>query len=355
MKMFLLVLLFLTTPIYAQFDLNSEDASLSIQQPKEKKEEKKGFFSFLKLPFLKGLDEDVKVKKTKEGVSFLEDLNELAENDDEQAIGALGYIYLYGDEDLGVERNPEKAFEYYSKGAKLNNVLSLNNLANLYYSGIGVERDRKAAAENFKKSVELGSVDAAVNLAFMFLTGDGVLLSKDNAAFLFNYAAKEGNVISQYMLGLCYYYGVNYPRDYNVASSYVEKAAKAGFDEAQFFLAKMYLKGHGVPQNYGIGVSLLNKAIKQDNLNAMYGLADILATGYRYPKDLFKAHILYNLSSVKGKKDAANKRAVIEKLLKIEEILEAQAQANRFVFAPTEITTYVRSTFGRNLERLIED
>ena len=74
-----------------------------------------------------------------------------------------------------------------------------------------------------------------------------------------------------------------------------------------------------------------------------------------YPKNIYQAHILYNIASVKGAEYAASNRDALEKSMKIDEILQAQAEAEAFKETPKELTTYIRKTFGNNIKSYIDD
>ena len=52
---------------------------------------------------------------------------------------------------------------------------------------------------------------------------------------------------------------------------------------------------------------------------------------------------------------AAEKRSVLEEKMKIEEILQAQTEAENFREKVSEITSYIRQTFGTNVRYFIDD
>lgn len=273
------------------------------------------------------------------------------EGDAENALG-LGYMYLYGQN--GVETDYQKAFHFYELAAKQNNVIALNNLGSLYFNGIGTETDYAKAAALFKKAAELGSDDAALNLAFIYLS------SKQEeyvapAMALFEQAAKAGNNTAKFMLGYAYYKGVGVEQDYYEAVDLIREAAKADFDEAQYIFATIYINGDGITQNYGNAVKYYRMAIAQGNVPAMMDLADILVQGKMFPRNLVQAHILYNIASVYGATNAAENRDSIEPSLKLEELLEAQNAAESYHESPSELTQYIRQTFGSNVRKYIDD
>ena len=91
------------------------------------------------------------------------------------------------------------------------------------------------------------------------------------------------------------------------------------------------------------------------NVDAMIELGNILAAGTMYTKDLYRAHILFNIASVHGVASAAEKRDYLEKKLKIEELLQAQAEAEKFKEKPSELTSYIKQTFGDNIRHYIDE
>ena len=86
----------------------------------------------------------------------------------------------------------------------------------------------------------------------------------------------------------------------------------------------------------------------------MMALGDILARGEKYTKDLYTAHIMFNLAAVRGAPTAAEKRDAIESKLKIDEVLQAQAEAERFHEKPSDLTKYVDQTFGTDVRSYID-
>ena len=276
----------------------------------------------------------------------------LAESGDvENALG-LGYMYLYGQN--GVETDYAKAFHFYELAAKQNNVIALNNLGSLYFNGIGTEVDYAKAAELFKAAAELGSEDAAVNLAFIYLSSKQEAYVVPAMA-LFEQAADAGNNTAKFMLGYAYYQGIGVEKNYYEAVNLIRDAANAGFDEAQYVFATIYVNGKGIAQNYGNAVKYYRMAIAQGNVQAMMDLAEILTEGKMYPQNLVQAHILYNIASVYGVKQATEYRDALEKSLKLEELLEAQNAAENFHENPSELTQYIRQTFGSNVRQYIDD
>ena len=348
--LYLLILsMCLSFPVYANDEKLSflfEDASSEAEKKEEDDNKEGGIFSFLNFSSKQKENEQVKKEKG------LETTRNLADAGDVKAQLFMGYSYLYGQNNLPVDY--QKAFDYYVKAAIQNNPIALNNLGSLYYSGIGVSRDSNKARVLFTKAASLGNAEAAVNLGFILISGNGASKNPALAIDYFEQASSGNNPAAQFMLGYAYYTGKLRPQDYKKAAPLIKKSADAGFDEAQYILAKMYINGHGFPQNYGLAVNNLQKAVAQGRVDAMMLLGDILADGKKYAKDEYYAHILFNLAAVKNVPGAAERRTFLESKLKIDVVLQAQETANKYTPNLSELSSYVRNTFGDEIRNYID-
>lgn len=281
----------------------------------------------------------------------LEKTTRLAEEGNTDAAMTLGYMYLYGQD--GVARDNAKAFYFYELAAKTGDPIALNNLGSLYFNGIGVEADYAKAVKLFELAAQKGNNDAAVNLAFIDLTSDNDE-QNERAVNLLIQAEKSGNNTAKFMLGYAFYKGFIVPQDFKRAITLLSEAAKAGFDEAYYVLAQMYANGEGTAQNYSTSVAYYREAIGQGHVESMMTLAKILAEGRMAPQNLIQSHILYNIASVFDAPNAVENRNIIEKSLKLEELLQAQNAAASYKANPSELTNYIRQTFGNNVRRYID-
>ena len=341
-----------------QLSLTETVKNIDRGEPEDKtkveEEDDKGIFSFMNFSFSKKKEsKKVYARPDEKKESFVQRITRQAEEGDVNAQLTLGYMYLYGEE--GVEIDYNKAFRYYSMAAAQNDSVAVNNLGSLYYSGIGTEKDYLKAATLFDRAAKLGNVEASVNLAFIYLSGSSVGKNSRAAMELFKKAAEKGNPTAEFMLGYAYYRGFVYPQDYGKAVRLIRSAAEAGYSDAQYMLAEMYLKGYGITQNYGNAVKFLRLAVEQGNVGAMTELGDILALGTAYPKDVYRAHVLFNLAAVRGAPKAAEKRDALAKTMKIEELLQAQAEAEKYTEKTSELTSYINQTFGQNIRGYIDE
>ena len=334
----------------------TEEKTQASDEKSAEQENGDSFFSFITKPISKlfSADEEV-VDNNGKKETFLEQSLRLAKEGNVEAQMNLGYMYLYGNN--GVEQDFEKAFEYYNMAAEQNNPIALNNIGSLYFNGIGVEKNRAKALEYFRRSAINGNDNAATNLAFIYLTGNKNDSERDKQAInLFRQAAKSGNKLAKFMLGYAYYKGFTLERDNYAAFALIKDAADEGadFDEAQYILAEMYANGYGSVQNYVNAVSYYSKAVDQGNTDAYVDLAKIYAEGRFAQQNMVKAHALFNIAASEGNTKAAQIRDEIGARLKLELLLQAQTEAQSFKPEPSELTTYVRQTFGNNVRNYID-
>ncbi|MDO4184442.1 MAG: tetratricopeptide repeat protein [Rhodospirillales bacterium] len=329
--------------------------SATVAAEKPEKVDDAGIFSFLNFSFLRKKEkaQEFVRKENEPQENYLDRMTRLAEEDgDVEAALTLGYMYLYGEN--GVEADDAKAFKYYELAAAKDDIVALNNLGSLYFSGVGTNRDIEKAAALFKRAAELGNSEAAVNLAFIYLTARGGTdaTTRSEVVRLFSQAAEGGNTTAQYMLGMIYYNGFGVTKNDDKAFIYLKKAAST-FDEAQYQLGLRYMNAEGTPRNYGNAVKYLAHAANQGHVPSMIWLGDILSAGVNYPKNEVDAYVWYNVASVYDAASAAEKRDALEKRLKIEVLLQAQAKAEGFKIRPTEMTKYIHSTFGTELSKYV--
>ncbi len=352
-QVFIFMLLLGTAPVYAGDEAVVslfEDTPEAAKTETVAEENKDSLFSFLNFKLPENILKD-KSDKSK-APTTIEETIKLADKGNLEAQLLLGYSYLYGEN--GLQPNYEKAFEYYGKAALQDDATGLNNLGSLYYSGTGVARNPAKAAILFAKSASLGNAEAAVNIGFMHISGNGAKLDKTAALNYFEQASTSDNPAAKFMIGYAYYVGEGRLLNYVKAAPLIKAAADAGLDEAQLVLADIYVNGKGFPQNYNNAVKYLRLAASQGNTTAMMMLADILVDGQKYNKDIDFAHVLYNLAAVRGVAAAPARRQAVESKMKINDILQAQTQAENFVEKPTALTSYIRQTFGNNISSFIK-
>lgn len=326
-------------------------------QATEEDQPKSSWFGFITRPLSKFFaeDEDVTVSANEETETpFDKSIRQANEGNLEDQMN-LAYMYLYGTN--GVKQDYDEAFKYYEMAAKQKDPIALNNLGSLYFNGIGTERDVKKALTLFESASALGNDNASLNLGFIYLTGGTKNPERNTKAIeLFQKAAQEGNKIAQFMVGYAYYKGFVLPQDYQKAFISIRAAAidDAKIDEAQMILSDMYAKGEGITQNYQKSITALRNAAGQGNMDAIVKLAEHYDIGDICPKTPVLAHSLYNIAAAQNIHGAAKKRDEIGQKLNNEMITAAQQNAANYQANPSELTSYIRQTYGNNLRYYID-
>lgn len=77
-------------------------------------------------------------------------------------------IYLDGSDE--VEANNDTAFKYFKKASELNNPVGLSGLGLMYLYGRGVERDYNKAFQYFLAAADQGWVDGQLQLGNMYFS-----------------------------------------------------------------------------------------------------------------------------------------------------------------------------------------
>ena len=67
------------------------------------------------------------------------------------------------------------------------------------------------------------------------------------------------------------------------------------------------------------------------------------------------AHALYNIAASQNIPQAEEKRDEIGKKMQLQELVQAQEMAQQYQAAPSELTTYVRQTFGTSIRHYIDN
>ena len=284
----------------------------------------------------------------------IEELTKKADAGDVEAQLDLGYMYLYGVNGANIDY--KQSLHYYELAANSGNAIALNNLGSLHFNGIGTEVNYAKAIEFFKTASKLGSDDASVNLAIIYLGDNKSNAHPDTYETVFKLLNKaKNNSIAKYLIGYSHYVGFWVKKDLKKAFEMIKDVADNDeYDEAQYVLAEFYINGLATPKNYNKAVSYLYSASQQGYPDAVYKLGDIYAEGVMYTRDINKAHIQYNIAAVIGKEEAAKKRDVLEKSIKIEDLLLIQAEAENYQATPSEKTSFIRRTYGDSLKTYID-
>lgn len=152
-----------------------------------------------------------------------------AEEGDSEGMRHLAICYQLG---VGVDKDLEKAWEWYGRAAKNGNHEAQYDIGVLYRDGIGTERNHKESAYWFRKAASNGHAEAMVNIARQFAEGDGVLQDYRIAAENYWRAAERGNAEGAYYYAVLLRDGLGVKKNPEKALRYFRQAADAGFKDA---------------------------------------------------------------------------------------------------------------------------
>lgn len=209
---------------------------------------------------------------TKENIA---DLIIKAESGDPDAQNSLGVAYHNGD---GVERNYQKAREWYLKAAKQDQKYALNNLAIIYKYALGVDKDLQEAFKYFLRAAELGQLNAIESVAIAYDYGYGTPTDYKKAVEWYIKAANNGLRVAQNNLGAKYKSGQGVQKSYTKAFHWYSEAAKQGEEFAQCNLAICYEEGNGVQKNLKKALYWFEKSSKNGHERATKRLKSLLET-----------------------------------------------------------------------------
>ena len=137
----------------------------------------------------------------------------------------------------GTEPDVRTAVKWYETAAKAGNRQALFRLGVFALDGMGpIEKNPQKAADYFYQSAKMGYAQAQYNLACLFSEGRGVM--KDDAAALYWYlqAAKNGDAAAARTIGIYYLEGKGVTKSITKAEQWLRRAAEKGDFEAQRIL-----------------------------------------------------------------------------------------------------------------------
>ena len=182
----------------------------------------------------------------------------------------LAVMYYNGE---GTKKNGDKAFQWFSKAAEQDYAHAQYSLAVMYYNGEGTKKNGDKAFQWFSKAAEQDYAPAQYQLAVMYYNGEGTEKNGDKAFQWFSKAAEQAYAHAQHGLALMYYHGEGTKKNGDKAFQWLSKAAEQAYAPAQYDLALMYYNGKGTEQDRDKAVQWLSKAAKQDYAPAQHDLA----------------------------------------------------------------------------------
>jgi TPR repeat protein len=240
------------------------------------------------------------------------------ENGNEESVIKLCGLYGFGAMDESM------AAEMCQIAAKKDPIVSQYNLGFLYFAGIGVKRDVKKAMELFQYPAEQGHTSAEFGLGVIYLFEPEGEQNCHEALHWLKLAADNHYYEALYVLGMVYFQGKCVKQDHHKAFEFFTKAANPFYEKrpnklvdfyddkgetkSQNILAGMYYYGYGTDVNLDRAFYWFSKAAEQNYPEAIRNLAEFYANGVIVERDLKKADELYKKADEIERKEAETKR-----------------------------------------------
>ena len=233
----------------------------------------------------------------------------------------------------GIKRY-EQAFAEFSYLADEGDATAAYYLGKMYANGEGVEKNDQKAIEYYQKAESAYNIDAAYELAEILLNDatDSEDEKFENGLKYLKRAAYAGQANALYQLGEFYEKGNGVPQDYKNAFGFYLMGALKGDMKSQYRVSRLYLAGRGVPQDFENGLKWLSRAARQGYVVAQRDLADARASTPAL-KNLPDAYAWYSIiaafNSDEIGEEARKKRNEVEKKIKKKDVVLARQRAAR--------------------------
>ena len=173
-------------------------------------------------------------------------------------------------------------------------------LAMAYLFGWDVDQNEDVGYDLLEKAVAAGQTEAMALMVRLFMQGEYPGIDSERAARLSNEAARDGIPDAQLYAGLAYMDGVSVQQDYSEAARLFRLAANQGNQEARTSLAYLYQEGLGVPRDEAKAYGLYRTAARAGNVNAMFQAGVCCEFGTGTPVDPAQAEAWYRKGAEQG-------------------------------------------------------
>ncbi len=240
----------------------------------------------------------------------IEEVKQLAEQNDPDGLYALGMAYLYGwdiEEDRalgfecleravdagqidakalmvslfmqgdydGIDSETAAAYSIEAASAGIPEAQLYAGLA--YMDGVSVAQDYSEAARLFRLAMNQGNQEARTNLGYLYQNGLGVGKDEGKAYKLYRASAKAGNASGLFHMGICCEFGIGTAIDYPMAKSCYEEGARMGDPFASERLGFLYSQDlDGIGMDAGRSFDCFLQGAMGGSVSAMY------MVGYMY-------------------------------------------------------------------------
>ncbi len=194
-----------------------------------------------------------------------------ADLNDVQAQMYTAAAYLFG---FGVQKNADKARQYYIGAAKQGNSIAQTTLAE-YFLESRQGTNKQMGLIWLNKAVEQHNPKAQLFLGKLYITGNGVPKSLDQATQLIDLSVAQGFPMAMIQKGNM----ARELKDFNGAKDWYTKAVNLGSYPAEFSLGQLYYDEKNPEHDDKLGYLWTLKAAQHNVVEAQLALAEMYKTG----------------------------------------------------------------------------
>lgn len=213
-----------------------------------------------------------------------------------QAATLLARVYL-SQMPGGPERNEPKAAELFNMSATRGDAEAQYYLGLLYLKGVGVEKQPQQAFNWMLAAAEQQYLEAQYELARMYSKGIGTGENPQETLRWLTRAADDGHAGAQFFLALAMDSGKGAPQNRDAALGWYRRSAEAGHMPAQRVLGQKYLSGDGVKADVSEATRWLKAASNAGDLVSIYLMGTVYRGDYDLPANPEQAWELFSLAS----------------------------------------------------------
>ncbi len=135
--------------------------------------------------------------------------------------------------------NRKKSSKHFLEAAELGSPRSQNIVAAYYHEGRGVDKDDEKAFQWYKKSAKQNYIYGLANMGWAFYHGVGVSQDYKEAIVWYQKSAEKDHAESQYVLGYIFAEGLGVKKDIQQAIAWLKKAEQNKYKKAAEFLKEI--------------------------------------------------------------------------------------------------------------------
>lgn len=200
-------------------------------------------------------------------------------SNDPEAMFQQARALLRGD---GVKKDAAQAFKLMQSAADLGHADAMGGLGYFYSQGISAPKDPEKALEWFRKGAEKGSAKSQYNLGTSLMKSHERQPNEKKAAEGIEWirkAAEQKLPEANLTYGTYAYFGEHKTaQNYELAATHFQIAADHGLAEAQNYLGAMNENGHGMAIDHEQAIAWYRKGALQGHIRAQANLGRTIGT-----------------------------------------------------------------------------